>query len=214
MPFTPILLATGNPDKQAEFGRLLDGLPFSPVTPAEAGITGVPDEAGDTHEAISRDKAAQWSSAASMLVIASDGGLVVPALGPRWESRYTRRFAGPAADNGERLSRLLELMRPCRGEDRRASWVEALAIADRGRVLVSWELSGGTGYIDDRPPDGPLPEFWVFSVWRFPQFGKTYGQLTASERESIDDHWERLRRLVRRYLTSVFVSRQQETPSP
>ena len=205
---TPILLATGNRDKQAEFRRLLDGLPFTPVTPDGAGISGVPDEQGDTHDAIARDKALQWSQTASMLAIASDGGLVVPALGPRWESRYTHRFAGPAADNDQRLARLLELMRPCQGEDRRASWVEALAIADRGRVLVSWELSGGVGYIDEQPPADALPEFWVFSVWRFPQFGVTYSQLTDAQRESIDDHWGRLRRLVRRFLASTFV------PSP
>lgn len=204
-PPTPILLATGNRDKQAEFRRLLDALPFAPVTPAEAGLSDVPDEKGDTHEAIARDKAAQWSKAAAMLAIASDGGLVVPALGPRWESRYTHRFAGPAADNGERLRRLLELMRPYHGEDRRASWVEALAIADRGRVLASWELSGGMGYLDEQPPDGPLPEFWVFSVWRFPQFGATYSQLTGAQRESIDDHWGRLRRLVSRFLASTYV---------
>ncbi len=205
MPSTPILLATGNRDKQAEFRRLLDGLPFTLVTPAEAGLSGVPEEEGDTHEAIARDKAAQWSKAASMLAIASDGGLVIPALGPRWESRYTRRFAGPAADNDERLRRLLDLMRPCQGEGRRASWVEALALARNGRVLVSWELSGGVGYVDEQPPDGPLPEFWVFSVWRFPQFGATYSQLTAEQRESIDDHWGRLSRLVRRFLTSTYV---------
>ena len=155
MAQTPILLATGNRDKQAEFRRLLDGLPFSPVTPAEAGLKGVPDEEGDTHEAIARDKAAQWSKAASLLAIASDGGLVIPALGPRWESRYTHRFAGPAADNDERLRSLLELMRACQGEDRRASWVEALAIADRGRILASWELSGGIGYLDEQPPGRP-----------------------------------------------------------
>ena len=205
MPHTPILLATGNRDKQAEFRRLLDGLPFAQVTPAEAGLSGVPDEEGDTHEVIARDKAAQWSKAASMLAIASDGGLVIPALGQRWESRYTRRFAGPAADNDERLARLLEMMRPYDGEDRRASWVEALAVADSGRVLASWELYGGVGYLDEQPPIGPLPEFWVFSVWRFPQFGATYSQLTDAQRESIDDHWGHLRRLVRRYLTSTYV---------
>ncbi len=205
MPPTPILLATGNRDKQAEFRRLLDGLPFTLVTPAEAGLSGVPEEEGDTHEAIARDKAARWSKAASMLAIASDGGLAVPALGRRWESRYTRRFAGPAADNRERLRRLLELMRPYTGEERSASWVEALAIADSGRILVSWELHGGVGYLDEQPPAGPLPEFWVFSVWRFPQFGATYSELDAGQRDSIDDHWGRLRRLARRYLTSVYV---------
>ena len=96
-------------------------------------------------------------------------------------------------------------MRPFRGEDRRASWVEALAIADRGRVLVSWELSGGVGYLDEQSPEGPLPEFWVFSVWRFPQFDATYNQLTQQQRDSIDDHWGRLRHLVRRFLTSIYV---------
>ena len=208
-PSTPILLATGNGDKQDEFRRLLHGLPFAPVTPAEAGVGGPSDEEGDTHEAIARDKAAQWSKAASMLAVASDGGLVIPALGPRWESRYTHRFAGPAADNEERLARLLALMRPFHGEERRASWVEALAIADRGRVLASWELNGAVGYLDSEPPAGPLPEFWVFSVWRFPQFGATYSQLTGAQRESVDDHWGRLRLLVRRYLTSVFVPRAE-----
>lgn len=204
---TPILLATGNRDKQEEFRRLLQGLPFSPVTPAEAGVSIDPEEEGETHEAIARDKAAQWSAAASMLAIASDGGLVVPALGSRWESRYTHRFAGPAVDNGERLSRLLELMQPFRGEQRRASWVEALAIADRGRVVVSWELTGAVGYLDDDTPRGLLPEFWVFSVWRFPQFGAVYAELSGEQKASIDDHWERLGKLVRRFLTATFVTR-------
>lgn len=202
---TPILLATGNLDKQEQFRQILDGLPFLPVTPSEAGLEGPSGEFGDTHEAIARDKAVRWSAASSMLAIASDGGLVIPALGPRWESRYTRRFAGPAADNNERLSRLLELMRPYAGEDRRASWVEALAIAHNGRVLVSWELTGGVGYLDERPPDSPLPEFWVFSVWRFPRYGATYNRLTAAQRESIDDHWGRLRRLAHRFFLSIFV---------
>ncbi len=202
---TPILLATGNPDKQEQFRDILAGLPLSPVTPHDLGLQAVQEEVGDTHEAIARDKAAQWSSAASMLAIASDGGLVIPALGPRWESRYTHRFAGHAADNDARLARLLELLRSYSGEDRQASWVEALAIAHCGRVLVSWELSGGVGYLDEGAPRGPLPEFWVFSVWRFPQFGATYSQLNVRQKDSIDDHWGRLGRLVRHYFRSVFV---------
>ncbi len=210
IPPTPILLATGNRDKQEQFRRVLVGLPLSPVTPSEAGLQGPSEEVGDTHEAIARDKAMRWSTMSAMLTIASDGGLVIPALGPRWESRYTRRFAGPAADNEERLSLLLELMRPYNGEERRASWVEALALAHRGRVLVSWELTGGVGYLDEQPPDGPLPEFWVFSVWRFPQFEATYNELTAEQRNSMDDHWERLRRLVRRYFQSIFVPPDRE----
>jgi len=201
----PILLGTGNPAKQRSLGWLLEGLPLSLVTPHELGLDSVPEEEGDTHGAIARLKAQQWSEAGSMLAIASDGGLIIPALGGRWESRFTHRFAGPAADDPERLRRLLELLRPYRGAAREASWVEALAIADRGWVLASWELRGGTGLIADSPGESPkVPGFWVFSVWYFPQFGKTYNQLSPEELASLDDHWTRLRGLVQHFFRCDF----------
>jgi XTP/dITP diphosphohydrolase len=194
---TPILLATGNPAKQQALRWLLEGLPLSPVTPRALGLELEPEEEGETHEAIASLKAQEWSRAASMLAIASDGGLLVPVLGQRWESRFTHRFAGPAADDAERLRRLLELMQPYRGQQREASWIEALAIADRGQTLASWELKGSAGVIAESPGDGPqVPGFWVFSVWQFPQLGKTYNQLSPQEKEALDDHWTRLRQLV------------------
>ena len=206
-PKIPILLATGNPAKEHTFRWLLEGLPLAPMTPVQLALEDVPQEEGETHEAIARSKAELWSLAGSMLAIASDGGLVLPALGDRWESRYTHRFAGPAAGDAERLARLLELMRPFQGPEREASWREAVAIADRGRILVSWELKGGTGLIADSPGDPyHVPGFWAFSVWYFPQFGKIYPQLSPAERASLDDHWTRLRQLVQRYFRSHFVA--------
>jgi len=205
----PILLATTNPAKEQTFRRLVEGLPLSPMTPAQLGLEVFSEEEGETHESIARTKAELWSQAGSMLAIASDGGLVLPALGSRWESRYTHRFAGPAADDAERLTRLLELMQPFQGTEREASWREAVAIAHRGRILVSWELRGATGLIADRPDDHyKTPGFWAFSVWYFPRFRKTYSQLTPEERESLDDHWARLRQLVQRYFRSHFVTPQ------
>ena len=201
----PILLATGNGDKQRAFRSLLDGLSLSPITPAGLGIAASPEEDGDTHEAIAREKAVRWSSAGSMLAIASDGGLLIPALGPAWESRHTHRFAGPEVDDSQRVDRLLELMKPFSGADRNASWTEAVAIAHKGRLLASWELAGAAGEIAQARPVGPVPEFWAFTVWTFPQHGKTYSQLTAGERDSLNDHWTRLGRLVRRFFRSVFV---------
>lgn len=205
MPDTPILLATSNPDKQQELRRIFRELPFAPFTPEQAGLNVSVEESGETHEAIAMEKAVGWSAASSTLAIASDGGLVIPVLGPRWESRHTRRFAGPAADNDGRLAQLLDLMRPYRCDDRRATWMEALALADRGRLLASWEIAGGIGYLDEQPPEGPLPEFWVFSVWRFRQFGTTYDRMTAAQHEAVGDHWAHLGRLARRYLTSTYV---------
>ncbi len=140
-----------------------------------------------------------------MLVIASDGGLVIPALGPDWESRHTHRFAGPTVDDSQRVDRLLELMEPFIGADRSASWVEAVAIAHRGQILASWELQGAAGEIAEARESGPVPEFWAFTVWTFPQYGKTYNQLTPNELESLNDHWTRLGQLVRYFFQTDFV---------
>ncbi len=202
---TPILLATGNADKQRAFRSLLAGLPLGPITPAELGVSASPDEDGDTHEAIAREKAVRWSEAGSMLAIASDGGLVIPALGPAWESRHTRRFAGPVVSDSQRVDRLLGLMEPFNGADRRASWAEGLAIAHKGRLLASWELLGASGEIAQARPAGPVPEFWAFTVWTFPQHEKTYNELTPEELESLNDHWIRLGQLIRRFFQSIFV---------
>ena len=202
---TPILLATVNSDKQDAFRSLLESLPLRPVTPAELGISASTQEDGDTHEAIAVEKAVEWSKAGSILAIASDGGLVIPALGPAWQSRHTRRFAGPEVNDAQRVDRLLELMVPHKGAARTASWAEALAIAYKGRPVVSWKLLGATGEITETRQPGPIPEFWAFTIWNFPQYGKTYNQLTPSELRSLNDHWTRLGQLVRRFFQSIFV---------
>lgn len=197
---TPFLLGTNNPDKQDALRSLLEDLQFQPTTPAQLGLGAAPDETGDTHEQIARSKATYWSRAASMLAIASDGGLVLPALGSGWESRYTHRFAGQDATNLDRLEHLLELMQPYSGPQREASWVEAVAIADRGRVLASWEIKGATGLIANSASSrSQASGFWAFSVWYFPQLGKTYDQLTLEEREEVEDHWVLLRRVVQSF---------------
>ena len=205
---TPILLATGNPAKQCALRDLLEGLPFEPVTPSDLGISADPEETADTHEAIAVEKAVEWSRLAGMLSIASDGGLVVPSLGPNWESRYTHRFAGPAADDEERRRRLLQLLDDATGPAREASWVEALAIANSGKPLKSWELTGSSGIIAREAEPGPHASgFWVFPLWYFPELGKYYNRLSGKEREVLGDHWARLKDLVRRYFEEEFSAR-------
>lgn len=196
-----ILLATGNADKQKMLRWLLDDLAVDLLTPAEVGISAAPDESGDSHEAIARSKAEAWSDAAAMTAIASDGGLLVPALGANWESRYTRRFAGPAADDAERQRRLLMLLEPFDGVDREAAFVEGLAIAECGRTIASWETRGATGFIVQQLADAGEATngdgFWVFPLWYFAEFHRTYDQLTQEERASLGDHWQTLRALVK-----------------
>ena len=74
-------------------------------------------------------------------------------MGDRWQSVLTRRLTGEGGD-AERVERLLQLMRPYSGDERRASWTEALAVADNGRLLACWEVEGATGVVAQSP--GPL----------------------------------------------------------
>ena len=204
MSVPEILLATGNPDKQRMLAWLLEDAPVRPIAPTDLGVSADPDESGDTHEAIARAKAEEWSRVAGMPAIASDGGLVVPVLGANWESRHTHRFAGPAADDAERQRRLLAMMEPFSGDRRSAAFVEALAIADGGETVASWEVSGATGRIVDslaqRGGDTDGNGFWVFPLWYFPEFGRTYDRLTEAERAGLGDHWDTLRYRVREFI--------------
>ena len=195
-----ILLGTGNLAKQETLRWLLDGLYLRCFTPSDLGLTTVPDETGSTHLEIACQKALQWSATTSMLVIASDGGLTVPSLGDCWESRFTHRFAGQDASDEDRVIQLLELMKSFTGEDRKASWIESIAIADHTEVLTSWEITGADGLISNDPvEDTGIPGFWVFSIWFIPQFGKYYNQLTTSQKETINDHWGQLKRNVQAF---------------
>ena len=195
-----ILLGTGNLAKQETLRWLLDGLSLRCFTPSDLGLTTVPDETGSTHLEIACQKALQWSATTSMLVIASDGGLTVPSLGDCWESRFTHRFAGQDASDEDRVKQLLELMKSFTGEDRKASWIESIAIADHTEVLTSWEITGADGLISNDPvEDTGIPGFWVFSIWFIPQFGKYYNQLTTFEKETINDHWSQLKRNVQAF---------------
>ena len=197
-----ILLGTGNPAKQAMLAELVEGLPLNPVSPQDIGLDSNPDETAPSHEEVARDKAAQWSLDSGLLTIASDGGLVIPSLGSKWESLFTHRFAGTSATDNDRADELLKLMSPYENDSRSASWVEALAIADKGHVLKSWSLEGATGLIADHTR-GNLTDrgFWVFSMWYFPKYQRTYDDLTESERLELNDHWLQLKTLVREYFT-------------
>ena len=197
-----VLLATTNPAKQERLTWLLEGLPWAPLTLDELGPAGNPPaEEGVSHKENALIKALHWSRSANMLTISSDGGLLIPRLGSGWESLVTHRFAGESADDEARIERLLQLMLPYKGEERGAAWVEALAFADSGMPLASWQVQGAQGVLLDRPnPSQGEPGFWASSLWHFPKLGKTYHELSDDELEGLNDHWSQLKRLVQQFL--------------
>ena len=196
-----VLLGTTNPAKQHSLRRLLQGLPVEPVTPEVLRLGHQePEEEGNTHEENARLKAQHWSRAGHMMAISSDGGLAIPALGRRWDSLLTHRFAGEEADDEFRQESLLRLMKPFSDEERQASWVEALAVGLEGRTIASWQVEGASGLLLEKRGAGPqVPGFWVFDLWYFPTLGKNYNELDEQELERMNDHWTQLKPFVHNF---------------
>lgn len=195
-----LLLASTNPAKQSRIAWLLDGLDLQLLTPQVlAGLHPV-EEDGLTHAANAAKKALEWSRQAGCLALATDGGLVIPGLGEHWNPLTTARFAGPRANDTERIHALLALMRNLTGSQRAAWFMEAAALADGGTLVKQWQVESPHGSIAATyDPTTQEPGAWAFSLWAPNQFGKAYSTLTPAERAQLDDHWGRLRQLIQSY---------------
>jgi inosine/xanthosine triphosphate pyrophosphatase family protein len=200
-----LLLATTNEAKANRLRTLLDGLNVALETPASMVNPPVVAEEGESHLAIAEQKALAWSKAFDGLALASDGGLVVPALGTSWASLTTRRASGETASDTERAGHLLERMRQYRGMERAVMWVEALALADRGSLVESFHAEGLKGLLAEeyQPAPGGAPGFWVDGLWLHATNGKRHWELTKDELASAGDPWGVLASLLRNALKGV-----------
>jgi inosine/xanthosine triphosphate pyrophosphatase family protein len=200
-----LLLATTNPAKLARLRRLIEGLAFRPISPADLpdAAPAIPED-GPDFAANAAQKAEAWSAAAGgMLTLASDGGLEIPALGERWTALRTRRNAGPGADNAARIAHLLDLMRELRGDERRTYWHEAIALAGDGALLRTWTAQSDGGLNVEGEPILVDDAFWTESIRYYPAAGKLYRDLTDTELESLGSVWPRLRAEIQPYLANL-----------
>lgn len=193
-----LVLATRNPAKAAQLRELLAGLDVEltdgSATPQVPGT----DEEGGSHLAIAIGKAAAWSRALDSLVVASDGGLSIPALGDGWSSLITRRGTGEDVPDEERARRLLRRMRDLEGERRTCWWTEAVAVARSGELIGAWEANGLEGYIahDFVPPEAGTNGFWVGGLW-ITHDGVRRWALTEEDTVRLGDPWQSLREPLR-----------------
>lgn len=199
-----ILLATGNPTKRERLKKLVDGLNFEFLTSDKVGEQAVFEENGATFEANAIIKAVEWSKKVDCLTIASDGRVSVPVLGPNWDALLTHRFAETAISDEGRIKALLEIMKPYQGQERYCFWSEAVAIAQNGRPLASWQFDGDEGILaESYNPATIKTGWWVASLWLYPQFNKAYWELTEAERATVNNAWTKLQKAVQSYFKSM-----------
>ncbi|MBI4496476.1 MAG: hypothetical protein HY689_01050 [Chloroflexi bacterium] len=210
-----ILLATTNPAKIERLRWALDGSGLVPLTTHDVPPFAPVAETGASYEENAILKAVAASAACAGLAVATDGGITIPALGAAWNGLFTGRAAGPGATDTDRVRHLLSVMAGRRGEERRVSWTEALALADRGQVLASWSATGNEGYLAESfTPDQVVPGFWVATLWYYPQLGRRYCELTEAEQVCLDTPWTVLRERVQEYLRGYLATGAAPPPAP
>jgi non-canonical purine NTP pyrophosphatase (RdgB/HAM1 family) len=139
----PVVLATGNPGKAREFGRLLGEALEVRAMPASVRL---PEETGGTFAANARLKAEAVFRAldGGVAVLADDSGLEVDALGGR-PGVLSARFAGEQASDTDNVRKLLDELSG--GQDRAARFVCALCLAMPEEGVSSVFAPGGVSAV-------------------------------------------------------------------
>jgi XTP/dITP diphosphohydrolase len=172
-----MVLATRNPGKLREFRVLLAPSGWTPLGLSDLTIGKDVAETGSSFAENARLKAIGYSQETDLPVLADDSGLEVFSLGGR-PGIESARYAGPGASDADRVQKLLTELRQA-GSDRSARFTCALALAQRGAIVLETE-GECRGEIAQKPRGthgfGYDPIFW------FPDLGKTFAELNEEEK--------------------------------
>lgn len=180
-----IVAATRNRKKAVEMKDILREVGITEVvTLDEAGVEGDVEETGATFAENALIKARAARDATGMPSIADDSGLMVDVLGGE-PGVYSARYAstdGENADDEANIDKLLEKLAGVPENERTARFVSAIAYIDadgneictvgkcEGIITGSRRGEGGFGYDP---------------IFFYPPFGKTFGELSDTEKNSI-----------------------------
>jgi XTP/dITP diphosphohydrolase len=137
-------------------------------------------------------KALHYSRLHEGFVFADDSGLVVPSLGDR-PGVHSARYAGPGATSADRIAKLLAELRGRAGDDRRAYFVCAIALAVHGRAKAIV-----TGRVDGEILEAPSGSggFGYDPIFYFPLLAKSFAELSANEKNEHSHRGKAFQRLL------------------
>lgn len=187
----PLVLASNNRGKLAEFARLLAPLGFELKTQGELNIS----EAEEPHPTFIENalaKARHASRESGLPALADDSGICVPALGGApgvFSARYAGEPKSDAANNAKLIADLQDhtdtsayyycvLVYLRHAEDPQPVIAEARW---SGQVIAEARGQGGFGYD---------PHFWL------PSLNKTAAELSPEEKNTISHRAQALRILI------------------
>lgn len=187
-----ILIASNNAGKIAEFKTLFSALGIEVISLKEAGIISDPEETGLTFIENALLKARNASLLSGLPTLADDSGLVVNALQGD-PGIYSARYSPEGNDDANNLL-LLENMKNLHGEARAAYFKAVLVLIRHADDPVPLIGEGEVhGFIAE--DINGLGGFGYDPLFYYPELNQTFGQLTASEKNSISHRAQALLRL-------------------
>jgi len=179
-----ILFATNNHDKYLDmalvFGRVGIELKQVPLVNVKEGKKDILENART--KALSTAK-----NFPNRVVVASDGGVLIPYLGKNWNYVLTKRLGGldmkETLSERNRAEKLLELLKNAKGKQRRVIWRGSVVVVKDDQVLWEFIATGGDGYILDYIPNDFMETgFWLGYIWYEPEAKTTYMNIPYKDR--------------------------------
>ncbi|MCX5696302.1 MAG: RdgB/HAM1 family non-canonical purine NTP pyrophosphatase [Candidatus Omnitrophica bacterium] len=194
-----LIVATKNKKKLKEIKTILKGFGLKISSLADYGALPRVIENGKTFKENSIKKAVKIAQATGKLTLGEDSGLCVEALngGP---GVYSARFSGKGKSDSQNNLKLLKLLKGMSLSKRKAHYVCAVALADKGGLvgvvegkcngLIGFKLKGRSGF-------GYDPLFVI------PKYQKTFAQLGEKIKHTLSHRYHALKRakiIIKKYI--------------
>jgi XTP/dITP diphosphohydrolase len=185
-----LIVATRNAHKTREIRRIL-GADFTVSDLSAYPETSETVETGKTFEENAVVKATTASRQLPGLIVADDSGLEVDALGGA-PGIHSARYASRNATDKQNIAKLLPELARIEGAKRSARFRCVIALAREGKLLGTFE-----GVVEGMIVDSPRGRggFGYDPVFMPRGFGKTFGQLSPSEKDRVSHRARALEKL-------------------
>jgi len=186
----PLVLATRNKGKIAEFKTLFSGFPIEMKSLNDFGPIPEVVEDGKTFEDNAYKKAHFTAKVLGFPALADDSGLVVEALGGQ-PGVFSARYAGEGAGDEANILKLLKAMEGV--SDRRAAFECVIAIAvPRGPALIYGGRCEGEIAGDRTGKNG----FGYDPVFFYQPLAKTFAEMSQEEKNLVSHRGKAMAKLL------------------
>ena len=191
-----IVVATNNKGKLKELSEMLTG--FNVLSQQEVGANVDVEETGATYEENALLKARAVREYTNKYIIADDSGLEVDVLDGA-PGLYSARYAGDGTTPDQGMDKLLENLKPYAPEEKTAHFISCIVLIEPDGTEKAF-YGRCDGFITDKKiGDGG---FGFDPIFFFPEYKKTFAQLTPDEKNAVS-HRRKALMALKEYLDTI-----------